>query len=307
MKLWRWIPFLLVLMCHAAPAACPPEPVPASAQALRAAAQSDRGLLWALRRDGRTSYLFGTLHVGRPQWLAPGPKLRAAIAATEVLALELDPTDPEVQREIAAAPDQTPPLPAALKQRLARQLQRACLDGALPGNLHPGLAAMLLAIGEARRAGLDPAFAQEVMLLAAARGRRVVSLETAALQKDLLMPDDPATLAALVEQTLQPLEDGRGPQVIGRLAGAWAAGDLATLERYEQWCDCVQVEADRTAMRALVDDRNPAMAARIAALHAEGRPLLAAVGALHMTGPNALPRLLAAAGFEVERVAFGAQ
>ena len=52
------------------------------------------------------------------------------------------------------------------------------------------------------------------------------------------------------------------------------------------------------------DERNPAMAERIDALHREGQRLLVAVGALHMTGPKALPALLQARGFRVERVDF---
>lgn len=307
MGTWRRVVAVLVGLAALPVLACPPTPAPASAQALQAAAQSDRGLLWSIRRDGRTSYLYGTLHVGRPEWLQPGPKLRAALAATEVLALELDPTDPAVQREIAAPPAALPELPPALRQRLVRQMERACLDGALLGTVHPGLLAVLLGIGEARFAGLDPTFAQELALVAQARGRRIVSLETVATQMQVLMPDEPEAVHALVEQTLAPLESGRGTQVIERLARAWAEGDLATLEDYDRWCDCVSGDAGRAAMRALNDDRNPGLAARIAALHAEGRPLLAAVGALHMTGPAALPRLLAAAGFEVRRVVFGAQ
>ena len=54
----------------------------------------------------------------------------------------------------------------------------------------------------------------------------------------------------------------------------------------------------------LNDARNPAMAERIAALHGEGRRVFAAVGALHMTGAQGLPRLLRERGFTVERVVF---
>ena len=54
-------------------------------------------------------------------------------------------------------------------------------------------------------------------------------------------------------------------------------------------------------MRRLKVDRNPALADRIAALHIQGHRVFAAVGALHMTGPMTLPRLLAARGFSVER------
>ena len=57
-------------------------------------------------------------------------------------------------------------------------------------------------------------------------------------------------------------------------------------------------------MKRLLDDRNPALAERIDALHAGGAPVFAAVGSLHMTGPLGLPALLAQRGFTVERVEY---
>jgi len=126
-----------------------------------------------------------------------------------------------------------------------------------------------------------------------------------AQQKKALVPGEDGPALALIEQTLAQLEAGSGRSAVARLASAWERGDLATLENHEQWCDCVRNDEERAAMRALNDERNPALAERIDAVHREGRRLFAAVGALHMTGPQSLPRLLAARGFRVERVVFG--
>lgn len=294
---------ILALLASAAHAQCPPPlPAPSGAKPV------DRGLLWSVTKDGRRSWLYGTMHVGRTDWWLPGPKTTAALQASDVLALELDPGDPQVQRDLAqamAAP--APALPAELRARLAKQAERACIDGALFATLHPGMQATLLALAEARRVGLDAGYGSEQSLTQWARGakRPVVSLETVALQARVLMPDDPASLKTLAEQTLEPLEAGEGTVVMERLAQAWERGDEAQLADYERWCRCVKTEADRAALRALNDDRNPGLADRIAALHGDGKRVFAAVGALHMTGRQALPRLLAARGFAVERVPFG--
>ena len=88
------------------------------------------------------------------------------------------------------------------------------------------------------------------------------------------------------------------------LAEAWAAGDLQTLERYAQWCECADTDEQRAWLRRLNDDRNPQLAAGIDALHARGHKVFAAVGALHMTGAQALPRLLQQRGYQVQRGGF---
>ena len=97
--------FAFVSAVHAQPARdCPPEAVPPTVEQLtRAQAEArDRGFLWRISRDGRATYLYGTLHVGRDQWLAPGPPLRAALLASDTVALEMDPLDAAMHKEMAA-------------------------------------------------------------------------------------------------------------------------------------------------------------------------------------------------------------
>ena len=98
------------------------------------------------------------------------------------------------------------------------------------------------------------------------------------------------------------MESGRASPTIKRIAQVWADGDLDTLTRYESWCDCLKTPADRKAMARLIDARNPALADAIAALHASGKQVFAAVGSLHMIGPRGLPALLARRGYRVERI-----
>lgn len=299
---------LTCLLVAAAPAAaasaCPPPPQAPTPEQWQAARQTDRGLLWHLQRDGRSLWLYGTVHLGRPEWTQPGPRVAEALAASEVLALEIDPTDPAVQQALAQPDAAAAPLPPALLARLGAQVAAACLPaGALDG-MAPAMQAVVLSVLQGRWLGLDPAFAQEVSLAQAARraGRRIVALETVALQQQVLAPADADAARAQVEQALLQLESGSGRSTIARLARAWETSDLAALEDHASWCDCVRDDAERAAMQALNDARNPALADGIEALHRAGRPVFAAVGALHMTGPAALPRLLAARGFEVRQV-----
>jgi uncharacterized protein YbaP (TraB family) len=281
------------------------QPTPQQLQEAASRAR-DRGVLWRVSKDGRTHHLYGTIHVGTLDWMFPGPKLREAMMAAQVVALEIDPTDPSVQAAVARAGNMPrPELASALVERMKQQIERACLPPALH-TAHPMIQAITLILVEAMRANLRPEFAQELALagFARARGVPVTSLETPERQIAALMPADPAWIPTLMTRMLDQLEAGQSRRYLRRLTELWERGDLDELAGYERWCECVSTSEEKAMMAAINDDRNPQIADKITELHANGKVLLVAVGALHMTGPKSLTSLLTGRGFSVERVAF---
>ena len=291
---------LSALLAGNAHAACPPAPaLPTTDQAAAWAARApDRGPLWRISRGGHSSYLFGSLHVGKADWAYPGPALRKAWSETEVLAVELDPAD---VGPALAAMQQAEPLPPAMARRIDAQARAACLPAGALSTLPAMLQVSTLMLMEARRDGFDVLFGQDLMLLARAKaeGRPVQSLESVEEQLAALAPTD-AELPAVVDGSLRQLQRGRMRAPLRKLAEAWSRGDLKTLADYPRWCGCADSRAERAWLKRVNDDRNVQLAARIDALHGAGQRLLVAVGALHMSGPEALPKLLAARGFEVQ-------
>jgi len=289
---------------------CPPTAEPLSVEDLRTRPGDapDRGFLWRVEHGGHASFLYGTVHVGRREWMASGPITAQAIAASDTVALEIDMLDLDLLQRLAramlAGPDER--LPAALAERLRQQEAAACLPERAMAALSPAVRIAALATQAARVDGLDPAYSVDVFLagLARALGKRVVSLETPEAQIALLK-DESVGGEAAIDRVLSQLESGRARALLQRTAQAWADGDADTLARYEQWCECVETDADRRALKRLLDDRNLALADRIAALHAAGERVFAGVGALHMIGPLGLPALMTARGFRVQRLAFG--
>ena len=274
---------------------CPPLPRPLDPrtvpQALRRA--HDRGLLWRVEQGGRTSWLYGTVHAARRDWMLPGPTVLAAVRASDRVALELDLMDPAVMQALQTAmrnPADAQPLPPDLARRLAAQREAACVDPSM-AQLRPEVQVSSLLALSARREGFDPAYGIDLVLDGLARGLRkpVLSLESPEQQMRLLASDDPQETAADVAATL---------------ATAWSDGRAALLETYPDWCGCMKTPAERKAFDQLVAGRNPAMARAIEAQHRAGHSVFAAVGALHLVGPQGLPALLAAQGFKVERVPF---
>src|SRR5204863_10088466 len=114
----------------AAEPACPPRAgVPTAAQLRQAMLVArDRGALWRFSKDGRHGYLYGTIHVGKPDWAMPGRVVVAALMDAETIVMEADPLDPAFHAGVIApaAPHEAPALPAPLVARLKKQAVLTC-------------------------------------------------------------------------------------------------------------------------------------------------------------------------------------
>jgi uncharacterized protein len=293
-------------------AACPPAlHLPSADEAARAAEQArDRGLLWRISKGGHSSWLYGTIHVGRMEWMFPGPKVSAALQGSEVVAFELDSTDPALMARLqdglarSAKDAAALAVPRELSARLAAQMRAACASSEMLAGLAPEMQAFTLATMAVRRDGLDPAYGVDLALAQFARrkGKVVVSLETPEQQLRLLHSRTARELRTGLDKMLRDLEDGHARRQLLRMAELWEQGRAGELARYREWCDCANTPDERASLKALLDDRNGPLAARVDKLHASGRTVFTAVGALHMVGPAALPTLMARRGYRVERI-----
>ncbi|SDZ47251.1 hypothetical protein SAMN05518669_1396 [Variovorax sp. YR634] len=297
----------------AAHAACPPSAI-ASLEKPGMGVRNgvDRGVLWRIERDGRTSWLYGTIHVGRGDWVRPGPTIQKALAQSDTLALELDLRDEATARAMARPAD--PELLARMlsgerARRLERQNSEACVPPGTLSKLQPILQVTALAGLAGRADGLYPEFGVDETLAVSARNssKPIVALENAAEQIKVLTGESEAEEAEQVDAALDELESGKLRGQLKELADVWARSDAAKLASYPEWCDCLKTPAEQRLMKRLLDDRNPNLADGIERLHAGGKGVFAAVGALHMIGPQGLPTLMAARGFTVTPVLTNAQ
>ena len=291
----------------AAPAACPPSAVPLTSESLSAGMKiaRDHGFLWRVTKDGRSSYLYGTIHAARTEWMFPGPVTMNALRGSDTLALELDVLDPDVQRRLASAisAQKKEPLPPALARRIERRIKAECADLETFAKFAPEFQIASLSVMAARRDGLDPSNAIDLVLAIVARelGKPVASLETPELQMQALQMPSQAETIDFVSSGLDDLESGRTRPMLNRIAKVWTEGNYAELSRYESWCNCRDTATERAALKRMLDDRNPQLAASIDTLHTSGTRVFAAVGSLHMIGPKGLPALLRQRGYRVEQ------
>lgn len=316
-RAWRALLFVvssLALGCAARAEADACVSPPAMADVQQAAVKvprRDRGLLWRVEKDGRTSWLYGTIHVGRLEWIVPGPTIARALAGSDTVALELDLSKPEELRAMVPPVDRASAdrvLAGGLGDRLRAQLRKACVPDGVSNALRPAMQVMTLVAASARAYGLHPELGIDLLLngMAVGMGKPVLGLETVQQQLRLLMPADDEEERAMVTDALDELESRHADAILRRLAQAWERGDAGEIAGYAQWCDCLKSPSEVLMLRRLVDDRNPAMADKLAALHDGGRTFFAAVGALHMSGEKSLVDLLRRRGFAVRPVPLAA-
>ncbi|WP_168224810.1 TraB/GumN family protein [Rhodoferax aquaticus] len=308
--LGRVVVLVLGLWAGQALAECTAQPQAPSTEHIATAQANvrDRGFLWRVSKGGHSSYVYGTAHVAAWDWAFPGPVLGQAWHEADVLALEINPLEPETAStlEQKMSAKTAPPLPAALNARMQAVADRLCIAREALVRYRPEMQLATLASMVARDQGLEPTYGIDLQmaLMANAAQRPIVSLETVDEQLEALR-DDKAPLAqrnADVASALRDLESGKTRSMLIKLMQAWANHDLATLENYAAWCACIKTASEKAAMKRLVDDRNPVMAQRLDALHAAGTKVLLAVGALHLAGPTGLPTLLAKQGYTVQRL-----
>ena len=305
---------LIVVAC-ATQKNCPPSAaslVPPGGWASAPPQTQDHGLLWRIEKDGRASWLYGTAHIARPEWMRPGPKVQQALQQSDVIALEInfetDPTARQMQAGGSSSKVVVDLLTKAQRERVTRLLEKSCLPAELSAPADPlGLMRLFVSLNSAsmQADGLYAEFGIDRYLAGYARQAKMplIGLETGAGQLKALGGDDRSkTLSETIDKALDTFESDKRRTLVVAATNAWARGDLDKLEHYADWCDCLKTPEDQARHERMITGRHPGMVKEIERLHTDGQRVFAAVGALHMAGTKSVPALLAEHGFQVTKV-----
>jgi uncharacterized protein YbaP (TraB family) len=269
---------------------------------------TERGALFKVAGGGHTLYLFGTMHVGRPDFYPFEKRLDAALAKAPVLALEIDPGfAPEVaaramQKYAAAPPGMT--TPPALASRLAAALAAQGIPPDALAAFKPWLVATVLSVGEFTKLGYSQADAVDVRLAQLARQRKVkvIELESVESQMALLNSLSLEQQWTFVDETLTQMASGEAAREAHQIANAWATADQKGLEKIAAKVEQDDSVGGKFTREVLLDGRNGALADGIAGLLAKADHSVAAIGVLHLIGKGSVPERLKNKGLSVERV-----
>lgn len=286
-------------------------PAHAAATANAAGAVPPRGALYQVSDGHHTLLLFGTIHVGAPDFYPLEQRLTQALAAAPVLALELDPDNgaamqSAVQR-YALYPDGQriqDHLDPALAQRTLATLARAGLPLQAVQHMRPWMLAMALTVQEYGHHGYRTDLAVDSHLASTVRahGGQVVELESADRQMSLFSQLTEAEQAEFLADTLRELDDAALSRKLDLLVNAWRHADstgfataLADMRQNDSF-------ATRFTLKTLLQQRNPGLANGVADLLRQHDRAVAAIGILHLVGPDSVPHLLKKKGLQVKQL-----
>jgi len=267
---------------------------------------AERSVVWSVRGEHNTVYLFGSIHVLRPGDVGLPGAAQAAYDDAEQVVMEIDMDDPALAdpTAMAAQMQRYARLPAGQSLEsvlgddyalVAGRTEEAGLELSTLDGFAPWFVGMLVLQLEMAKRGFDPAHGieQQVTERAARDGKPIRGLETPADQFAVLaglsLPEQKRFLLMTLEET--ELADAR----LDQLLAAWRTGDTATLagvlsEEFEDFPELY---------RPLTEDRNRAWVDQLTPLLDDRDDYLVVVGALHLVGRNSVVDLLRKRGYRV--------
>jgi uncharacterized protein YbaP (TraB family) len=258
--------------------------------------------LWKVSDADTTIWLFGTIHIlpAGIEWYS-GP-IAQALEGSETLVTEIvDPSDPAVQAKIGQIALSNPPanLREMLQPKERAQYEAAMASLQLPVSAFdandPWYAAVALSTLPLMKDGFGTMNGAEALLIAKAKGKPHVGLETAESQLGLFdtLPRD--TQIKYLGEVLQDLPKVR--EEVRAMVEAWKAGKADDLARLMN-----EDESDPLLMKVLLVDRNKAWAKWIEDRLKQPGTVFVAVGAGHLAGRDSVQAQLAADGTKAKRV-----
>lgn len=255
------------------------------------------------------SYLFGTFHLLGKRFIDSLPEVKKSMLSCKNMAGEIDLSDSTMTIKMLGASvmegktidqlmskQQFDSLSTYFKTQIGMSID--VFKALKPMAIATTITAMTQSklypeTNEDRVSGSMDAYFQK---LARESGMKVHGLEQAESQINILFNE--FSLERQTEMLLQMMRDGEeGIEKMARMNVAYRKGDLDVLE------DLMYKSGDfkPEEIEILLDKRNKAWMNKIPALMKDGG-VFVAVGALHLTGPNGLIKLLEQQGFTVKPI-----
>lgn len=259
--------------------------------------------LWSVSDEDTTIYLFGTVHVLRPDVDWYKPYVAEALAASDEVVTEID-MDEAAAAAMSMVQAATLPSGTTLRSLMTDE-NRAEYEAALTtlglpvgsfDQFEPWFAAVNLQILPLVMAGYDPmAGVDQLVLDRAPEGATRAALETVEFQIGLFDQLPQESQLAMLDQTAENLD--QAVALIDGMVGEWMAGDADDLAALMN-----QGLADPAVYDALLTKRNVNWAKWIEQRLDRPGTVFIAVGAGHLAGADSVQAQLESLGLKAQRL-----
>ncbi len=260
--------------------------------------------MWVVRDEDSTIYLLGTIHILPPETQWENDKINQALKESTELWLEVANIDEIASLKllqkygIDRKKKLTRRLNSAQRERLEKVAETYSFPMALLDQMKPWYAAVTLTLLPIFKAGYNPNAGVEQVLEVRARleGDKIRSFETAEEQIQLLAGLSEADQIALLEETLNEVEEGIAR--LNELVRAWSTGETEAFQRL------FLEEMKRQSLslyQNVVVARNVRWSRKVSAMLKGSGVQMIAVGAGHLVGPDSVQAQLQTRGVAVER------
>ena len=264
--------------------------------------------IWRVKGTHGTVYLFGSVHMMKPDVDWQTGKVKAALDSSEELYLEIA----NVDDAAAAQPlllqyglDPAKPLSEKISKEDVAALDAAVKGVGMPGEalmepMRPWLASMTLSVLPMLKAGYEPKSGIDMALLAQAKAAKkpVLGFETLEDQIHMVADVPEQEQITMLHKDLTELD--RSTEQMNALVAAWEQGDVEKIGSI----DNAELATKYPAVyQRIVVSRNQRWAATVDKLLKDPGTgtVFVAVGAAHLAGPDSVIRMLEKDGWKVER------
>ena len=264
--------------------------------------------LWEVQWQGKTAYLFGTMHFGVPEMYPLPDYVYKKLSASNILITEVD-IRPEKTATLFSliqteGIDLSKPLSQRVPKDLYAQWQAYLKAKNIPEDMFQPmktwLATLTLSVLQLKAAGFDETLGVEAHLYKEANKHQLSLgfLETPESQIKALSSLSDEHQYTLMRSTLEMKEGD-----FANMLNAWKSGKVNDF--MESYLGGTTPEFAKAFVKILLDDRNQVMANGVIKSMKEGKTPFVAVGAAHLDGANSVIKLLEKQGAKVVDVQHG--
>lgn len=268
--------------------------------------EAPKGLLFEVKSNSNTLYLFGSIHLAKANFYPLAPQVEQAYAQAETVAVEADVTNAEANKN--AMPSMTYASPDKLQDHLTAATWQSLQTISGPATeqfqgFKPAVVAMHLSMAVFTQQGYDPAHGVDLHFIHRAKAdkKKLVELESVAFQASMMggLTDEEGD--ALLKQSLEALNSGEALRDTESMIALWQTGDAKGLAKLLTEV-ANKIAATNRLMKLLLDERNVAMAEKINRMLVAGEKAFVVVGAGHLAGKNSIVDLLKKQGVQVRQM-----